>query len=463
MSNINPDSLEGRDINNLFHPTTNFRNLIQDGPLVIKEGKGVFVRDHAGREYIEGLAGLWCTSLGYGIEELADAAREAMTTMGFAHLFGGRSHESAIELAEKINALSPIGKGKVFFGTSGSDANDTQIKIIRYYFNAIGKPEKKTIIAHNRGYHGVGIGSGSLTGIPVNHDMFDLPIDGVAHVRCPHYYHEAEPGETEEEFSSRLAQELEELIFELGPEKVAAFIAEPIMGAGGVVVPPTTYYKKVQEVLKRHEVLLIDDEVICGFGRTGNAFGAQTLGMEPDTVSIAKALSSGYQPISAVMIPDRMYDALVEPSANNGVFGHGYTYSGHQVSCAVASRTLDLYDEWDVFDHVSSVSADFQAKLRIFSDHPLVGEARGVGLIGAVEFVQNKITKSSFSPAGLVGQYCIARCLDQGLILRALKDTIAFCPPLVITSDEIEELFTRFTKALDETWKWVKETDTLEK
>ena len=236
-------------------------------------------------------------------------------------MFGGRSHQAAIELAEKVNALSPIGKGKVFFGTSGSDANDTQIKIIRYYFNVIGKPEKKIIIAHKRGYHGVGIGSGSLTGIPANHNLFDLPIDGVAHTRCPHYFHEAEPGETEEEFSSRLAQELEELIIELGTEKIAAFIAEPILGAGGVVVPPKTYYGKVQEVLRRHEVLLIDDEVICGFGRTGNIFGSETLGMEPDTVTIAKALSSGYLPISAVMIPERIYETLIEPSASNGVFG----------------------------------------------------------------------------------------------------------------------------------------------
>ena len=242
-----------------------------------------FVRDNTGKEYIEGLAGLWCTSLGYGVAELGDAAREAMANMGFAHLFAGRSHNSAIDLAERLNAMAPCGKGRVFFGTSGSDANDTQIKVIRYYFNAIGKPEKKIFIGRKRGYHGVTIGSGSLTGIPVNHAFFDLPIPGVEHVTCPHYYREALPGETEEEFTDRLAQELDDKICELGPDKVAAFIAEPVMGAGGVVVPPKGYFAAIQKVLKKHDAFLIDDEVICGFGRTGKPVRSGNIWNEPRT------------------------------------------------------------------------------------------------------------------------------------------------------------------------------------
>ena len=443
------DTLEARDLDAVFHPTTNLKAHREAGPMVVDRGKGIYVYDSHGREYIEGLAGLWCTALGYGVEELVEAAREQMSRMAYTHLFGGKSHEPAIRLAETLKAMSPIDTGKVFFGNSGSDANDTQIKLIRYYNNALGRPRKKKIISRNRAYHGVTMGAGSLTGLSVNHTHFDLPIDGVLHTACPHFYREALPDETEESFATRLAGELEALIEREDPDTIAAFIAEPVMGAGGVVVPPATYFEKIQAVLRRHDVLFIDDEVICGFGRTGAWFGAQTYGMQADTMSLAKGLSSGYLPISAVMVPEWMFEASVEPSARIGAFGHGFTYSGHPVACAVALKNIELMRAWDILGHVGRVSQVFQSRLACFADHPLVGETRGVGLIGAIELVADKQTRKPFEPVGKVGGRCAALCQSEGLIVRNLGDSIAFCPPLVIQQDEIDEMFARFERALD--------------
>lgn len=441
-------SLAARDLDALFHPTTNLKAHRETGPMVVDRGRGVYVYDEHGREYIEGLAGLWCTALGYGVEELVETAREQMAKMSYTHLFGGKSNEPAIRLAEKLKAMSPIDTGKVFFGNSGSDANDTQIKLVRYYNNALGRPRKKKIISRKRAYHGVTMGAGSLTGLPVNHAMFDLPIDGVLHTDCPHHYRDAEPGETPEAFATRLAERLEALIEREDPATIAAFIAEPVMGAGGVVVPPPTYFEKIQAVLRRHDILFIDDEVICGFGRTGAQFGAQTFGLHADTMSLAKGLSSGYLPISAVLVPEWMFEASVEPSARHGAFGHGFTYSGHPVACAVALKNLELMQEWDILGHVARVGPIFQARLNAFADHPLVGEARGVGLIGAIELVADKATGSPFDPVGQVGVRCAALCQQEGLIVRNLGDSIAFCPPLVITEGEIGELFDRFERTL---------------
>ena len=444
-----PNSIEARHIASVLHPATNFKALNADGPLVMTQGKGVFVKDNQGKEYIEGLAGLWCTSLGHGVKELAEAARQQMETVAYTHMFGGRSHEPAINLAEKLKELSPLDTGKVLFGCSGSDANDTQIKLIRYYNNAVGRPEKKKIISRKKGYHGVTLASASLTGLPVNHALFDLPMDGVLHTETPHHYRHAEPGESEEDYAGRLAAQLEEMILSEGPETVAAFIAEPVMGAGGVITPPKTYFQRVKEVLDRHDIIFIDDEVICGFGRTGETFGAVTYGMQADTMTLAKGLSSAYMPISAVLVPDWMYEAMIEPSAANGAFGHGFTYSGHPVSCAVALKTLELMEEWAVMDHVRALAPKFQARLRGFSDHPLVGEARGVGLVGALELVADKAAKTPFDPKQGVGMACYKACMEEGLIIRAIGDSIAFCPPLVITEDEMEEMFARFGRALD--------------
>ncbi|KZE27301.1 aminotransferase [Crenobacter luteus] len=445
-----------RDRAALLHPTTHLGRHAAQGPLIIERGEGIHVWDSEGRRYIEGMAGLWCAALGYGVPELAEAAAEQVRKLSYSHLFGSKSHEPAILLAEKLKELAPFSAGKVFFGHSGSDANDTQIKLIWYYNNLIGRPEKKKIIARDRAYHGVTLGAATLTGLAVNHKGFDLPLDYVRRVRCPHFYREGLPGETEEEFSTRLADELEALIVKEGADTIAAFIAEPVMGAGGVVVPPAGYFEKVQAVLERHDILLIDDEVICGFGRTGRWFGSQTLGMRPDTMSLAKALSSGYQPISAVLIPDSMYEVLEAGSKELGVFGHGYTYSGHPVCAAVALKNLELMQQRRVVEHAAAVADRFQSRLRAFADHPLVGEARGVGLIGAVELVSDKASRRGFAAALGVAAYCQARAEAHGLIVRAMGgDTIAFCPPLVVSEADIDELFDRFARALDDTAAWL--------
>lgn len=442
-----PNSLEARDLESLLHPTTNFKRLRENGPMVLTRAKGVRVYDNNGRDYIEGMAGLWCTALGYGVEELADAAHAQMLSFSYSHLFGGKSHEKAIELAEKLKSLAPV-KGKVFFGCSGSDANDTQMKLLRYYNNAVGRPQKKKIISRKRGYHGVTLASASLTGLPAQHALFDLPLPGVIHVSPPYYYRGAEPGETEAQYAARLAAELEATIVAEGPETVAGFIAEPLMGVGGVLSPPADYFPRVREVLTRHDVIMIDDEVICGFHRTNSPFGATAFKMQPDTMTIAKAMSSAYAPISAVMVPDWLYEAMIEPSAANGSFGHGFTYGGHPVSCAVALRTLELMEEWKIAEHVADVTPHFQKRLRAFADHPLVGDVRGIGLIGAIEMVADKKTKKAFDPTGAAGLACERACHENGLILRPLGDTMAFCPPLVVKRDEIDDLFHRFSRAL---------------
>ena len=325
-------NVQARDVETILHPYTNLAQHRESGPVVIERGEGVHVWDAQGRKLIEGLSGLWCTSLGYNCEELVEAATAQMRRLPFAHLFGSRSHDPAVALAEKLKEISPCPASKVFFANSGSEANDTQIKLIWYMNNALGRPKKKKIISRIGAYHGVTIASASLTGLAANHADFDLPIPGFLHTGRPHYYRDAQPGETEAEFSTRLAQDLDQLIQREGPETVAAFIAEPIMGAGGVILPPETYFAKIQAVLAKYDIYFIADEVICGFGRTGNMFGSQTFGLSPDSISVAKALSSAYAPISAIMIPEEMYQAALEESRKIGTFGHGFTYSGHPVS-----------------------------------------------------------------------------------------------------------------------------------
>jgi 4-aminobutyrate--pyruvate transaminase len=423
--------------------------------MTLSKADNIYVWDDQGRQYIEGFAGLWCTALGYGNEEVAQAGYEQMKSLSFGHLFAGKGHETATLLAEKLKAMVPGGFSKVFFGLSGSDANDTQIKLVRYYNNAMGRPQKKKIIGRVKGYHGITIAAGSLTGLPQFHSGFDLPIDGVLHTDAPFYYRFAEPGESEEDFASRLAAKLEELILSEGPDTVAAFIAEPIMGAGGVLLPPRTYFEKVQAVLRKHDVLFIDDEVICGFGRTGNPFGAQTFGLEPDTMSLAKALTSAYAPLSAVMVPGKMFNAMVDAAGELGVFAHGFTYSGHPLSTAVALKVLEIYERDKILEHAAEVSGRFQQRLRGFADHPLVGDARGIGLVGACELVANKTSKAMFEPPGSVGAYCLERCHEHGLISRAIGEVMVVCPPLIITEEQIDEMFDRYGKALDETLDWV--------
>jgi 4-aminobutyrate--pyruvate transaminase len=445
------NSAASRDIAYQLHPYTNLKKHESEGPLVITEGKGVYVYDENGKEYIEGLAGLWCTALGFGEERLVEAATQQLKKLPYYHVFNHKSHDPSVELAERLIALMPVKMSKVFFNNSGSEANDTAVKMVWYYNNARGRPRKKKIIARMRGYHGVTVASASLTGLPANHRDFDLPIANVRHADCPHHYRYAKPGESEEDFATRLAESLDAQILREDPETVAAFIAEPVMGAGGVIVPPRTYFEKIQQVLKKYDVLLIADEVICGFGRTGNMFGTETFGLKPDIITMAKALSSAYLPISATIVSEELYQAFVAQSEKIGVFAHGYTYSAHPVCCAVAVETLKIYEERNILAHVRRVAPRFQEGVRRFAGHPLVGEVRGVGLLAGIELVKDKATKAPFDLKMGVGPTMAARAQESGLICRALMDTLALCPPLVITEKEIDEMLRRFGKALDET------------
>jgi 4-aminobutyrate---pyruvate transaminase len=443
------NSAASRDKAFVLHPYTNLHAHETQGPLIIERGEGVRVYDDADNAYIEGMASLWCVSLGWGEERLVQAAANQMRKLSSYHIFGHKSHEPGIDLAEKLIGLAPVPMSKVFFANSGSEANDTAVKLIWYYNNALGRPDKKKILARVRGYHGVTVATASLTGLPNNHRDFDLPIARISHADCPHHYRNAKPGESEEEFATRLAEQLEAQILAEGPDTVAAMFCEPIMGAGGVVVPPATYYEKIQAVLKKYDVLLVADEVICGFGRTGNFWGSQTMGMRPDILTCAKQLSSGYLPISAVMVSDAIYRACVDESKKIGTFGHGYTYSAHPVAAAVALETLAIYQERDMIGHVRDVAPLFQRRLRALADHTLVGEARGVGLIGAIELVADKTTKATFEPVGRAGAVVNGLAQEHGLIVRAMGDSIALCPPLVITEEDINQVFDRLTKALD--------------
>jgi 4-aminobutyrate--pyruvate transaminase len=445
-----------RDIEALLHPYTNAVTHRRVGAHLIESGKGVHVWDESGRRMIEGMAGLWCCGLGFGDDELIEAAREQLGKLPYYHLFGGRTHEPAIELAEKIKDIFPVPMSRVFYCSSGSEANDTQVKLIWYFNNALGRPEKKKIISRRKGYHGVTLVSASMTGLPVNHASFDLPFDFIKHTTCPHFWREGREGETEAEFSARLAAELDALIEAEGPETVAAFISEPVMGAGGVIVPPKGYFEAIAPVLAKHDVMWIDDEVICGFGRTGNWFGAETFGMQPTSVSMAKQMTGGYVPLSAVAMDQRMAEVIEAESGRHPSLGHGFTYGGHPLGCAVGVKAIEIYQRRDIVGHVRRIAPLFQAKLRALGEHPLVGEARGVGLMGALELSPNPATAATFAQPGKVGPKLSSILVEHGVILRAIGDTLAFCPPMIISEAEIEELFAPVEAALDATHAWAK-------
>jgi 4-aminobutyrate---pyruvate transaminase len=446
-----------RDLNVLFHPLSNLKVLAERGPLIIERGQGVRVFDAAGKDYIEAMSGLWCTALGWGDEELVEAAAEQMRKLSYGHVFGGKSHEPAIALAEKLKELSPFPVGKVFFACSGSEANDTQVKFAWYAANARGQTKRKKIISRTMGYHGVTLAATSLTGIPSIHKGFDAPFDFALHTDMPHHYRGAEPGESEMDYSARLAANLEALIQKEGPDTIAAMIVEPVMGAGGAIVPPDGYFDAITKVLMHHAIPLISDEIITGFGRTGEWFGCAKYGFEPDSVSIAKALSSAYLPVSAVMLSPEMTELIDRESRRLNVLGHGLTYGGHPVTTAVALKTLEIYQRRDIVGHVRHVAPLFLSRLKQLEEHPLVGEARGVGLIAGIELVADKKTKARFDPARQVNQVATNFAEDNGLIVRPLPtDRLALCPPLIISEAEINELFDRLTRALDATADWAK-------
>ena len=443
-----------RDIETVIHPYTNLARHREVGPLILNEGRGIYLYDDKGKRYLEGLAGLWCTALGYGNQEIAEAGAEALRKVSFTHAFGGKSHDGVIELSEKLKELAPCPASKILFGTSGSEGNDMQMKLTWYMNNARGKPEKKKIISRVRAYHGVTIASASLTGLPWVHNDFDLPIRNVVHTSCPHFYRFGKDGETEEQFASRMAQDLEDLILREGPETCAAFIAEPVMGAGGVIMPPKGYFEKIHPILEKYDIRFIADEVICGFGRTGKWFGSTTMGMKPHSITMAKAITSAYFPMSAITIEEDLYQAMLDESRKLGTFGHGYTYTAHPVGCAIALKTIEIYERDKIMEHVAKMSPVFQMRLNKLADHPMVGEARGVGLIGAIELVADKVTKRSFDPKKMAGATAVNKLQDLGLIVRNIQDSVAFCPPLVITTDEIHEMFDMVEKGLDQLEAW---------
>lgn len=441
----------------VIYPTTNFTAIEQ---LCIDRGEGIYVYDTDGKQYIEGLAGLWCTSLGYSNTEVVDAITEQLNKLPFSHTFGGKTHAPIMELADKLRAMVPIEDAYFFFGNSGSDANDSHYKMLRYYFNAIGKPEKRKIITRERGYHGVTVAAGALTSLPANLAHFDAPLEalGVLRTESPHYYTNRKGNETEAQFVDRIINSLEEQIISEGPDTIAAMIVEPITGASGVIVPPEGYYEKLQAVLRKYDILVWADEVITGFGRTGNDFGCTTMGIQPDLMTFAKQLSSAYFPISAAVIPGWMYEAMIEQTNQVGVFGHGYTYSGHPAACAAALKTLEIYERDNLFVHAAEVGDYLQAQLReAFTDHPLVGEVRGKGLIAALELVSNKTTGASFDK-GIAGATAQQFCQDNGLLLRAVAgNALALCPPLIITRAEIDALMGKLKAAIDSTYAEMKD------
>lgn len=444
-----PNSSFARDVSAHLHPQTNLRLHEQIGPLIAEHGDGIYIVDSDGNRLLEGMAGLWCASLGFSNKRLADAAYAQLLRLPYQQTFAHRSNEPAIELAEMLLAKAPSPMAKVMFQTSGSEAIDTAIKLVWYYHQSIGQPQKRKIIGRVRAYHGTTVASASLTGLPNMHRGFGIPIDGFIHVSCPHFYREAQEGENEDQFATRLADELEQTIVREGPDTVGAFFAEPVMGTGGVIVPPEGYFEKIHAVLQRYDVLLVADEVICGFGRTGNYWGSETFGIKPDMLTCAKGLSAAYFPISAVMISDPIYQAIADQTAALGGFGQGYTYGGHPVGAAVARETLRIYDEMNVVDHVRAIAPLLQDGLRRFSSHPLVGEVRGIGLMGALEFVSDKPSKTPFAASLRVGGRISDALRRQGVLLRALGDTLVCAPPLIIEKDGIETILSAIGLALD--------------
>ncbi|MCS6987621.1 MAG: aminotransferase [Sphingomonadaceae bacterium] len=430
--------LRQADLAHVFHPQTDLARHAEVGPFLIERAQGVWVWDAEGRRYLDAMAGLWCVGLGYSEPRLVEAARRQLERLPFCQSFGGRAHAPAIRLAERLAALAPPGLTRVFFASSGSEANDTAIKLAWYLWNARGAPQRKRILARRRSYHGVTVASGSLTGLPLLHGGFDLPQPFVHHLTAPHAAQQAAPGESEEAFAARLVRELEEAIATLGADTIAAFVAEPVIGAGGVIVPPAGYFPAVQEVLRRHGILFVVDEVITGFWRTGPVWGAEAFGIEPDLLVCAKQLTSGYQPLSAVLVREDLYREIATESGRRGSFAHGFTWSGHPVACAVGLEALNLYAERDIARHVARIAPEFQRRLRQAGEHPRVREARGLGLLGGLEMRE---------PADAARLEAAARA--RGLIVRAVGgDTVALCPPLVIEGAELDALFDRLTLAL---------------
>ena len=446
MTNKNPQTLAWQNLSNDHHlaPFSDFKQLKEVGPRIITHAKGVYLWDSEGHKILDGMAGLWCVAIGYGRDELADAASKQMRELPYYNLFFMTAHPPVLELSKVIAEIAPEGMNHVFFTGSGSEGNDTMLRMVRHYWAIKGKPNKKVIISRKNGYHGSTVAGASLGGMTYMHEQGDLPIPGITHIPQPYWF--GEGGDmSPEEFGIWAANQLEEKILEIGVDNVGAFIAEPIQGAGGVIVPPDTYWPRIKEILAKYDILFVADEVICGFGRTGEWFGSDFYGLKPDMMTIAKGLTSGYIPMGGLIVRDEVVDVLNE----GGDFNHGFTYSGHPVAAAVALENIRILRDEKIIEKVQAETAPYlQKRLRELNDHPLVGEVRGVGMLGAIELVQDKATRKRYEGKG-VGMICRQFCFDNGLIMRAVGDTMIISPPLVITRDEIDELVTKARKCLD--------------
>jgi len=438
--------LQRLDSNHYLHPFTDPKALLEKGARVITSADGIYIWDSDGEKILDAMAGLWCVNVGYGREVLSRIAYEQSKELPYYNSFFKTTTPPAIALAEKLVEVTPDGFNQVFYTNSGSEANDTVIRTVRRYWRLLEKPEKRIIISRKRAYHGSTVAAASLCGDSIYHEMDGLPIPDIVHVDCPYWY--GEGGDlTPDEFGLKSAQSLESKIKELGPEKVAAFIGEPIQGAGGLIVPPDTYWPEIQRICDKYGILLISDEVICGFGRTGNWFGCETYGFKPDLMPIAKGLSSGYMPIGGVMIHDKIAEVLIK---KGGEFSHGYTYSGHPVACAVALGNLKIIEEEQLVEKVAKETGPYLKKRwQEFENHPLVGEVRTVGMLGAIELVEDKDKRKFFDSSKKVGDTCRDFCFENNLVMRALHDAMVVSPPLTITVEQIDEMFDLVKLCLD--------------
>ncbi len=448
MYNYTTEQMQELDLKHYLHPFTDYKKLANEGSRIITRAQGIYLWDSEDNQYLDGMAGLWCVNVGYGRDEIADAVSQQIRELPYYNSFFKTANPPSVELSRLACSLAPEQMNHVFFTGSGSESNDTVVRMVRHYWASAGQPDRKVIISRHNAYHGSTVAAASLGGMKPMHAQGGLPIPDVVHINQPYWYQDG--GDlSPEDFGSKVANELEEKILELGQDKVAAFIGEPIQGAGGVIIPPSTYWPRIQEICQKYDILLVADEVICGFGRTGEWFGSDFFNIQPDLMPIAKGLSSGYLPIGGVLVSDRVANGLIE---NGGEFAHGFTYSGHPVAAAAAIANLTILRDEGMVENVrDNLAPHLSEKWGQLADHPLVGEARCVGLIGAIELVKDKSSRQFFDDRGDVGTLCRDTCINNGLISRAVEDTMVISPPLCITKEQIDELVDRMAKCLDMT------------
>ncbi|MDQ6433224.1 aminotransferase [Mesorhizobium sp. LHD-90] len=451
---MKPTWLADRDIASVMHPYTNLKKHLDVGPVMITRGEGIYLYDENDRALLDGAAGQWCSSLGYGKANarIAKVASDALIDLPYSHIFRHQSHKSVVELSEKLLALAPVPMSKVMLQCSGSEANDTAVKMVWYYWAGRNQPQRRKIISRMGSYHGSTCASLSLTGNTDYYRSFGLPLDGFLKVSGLNYYRTGLPGETEDQFTDRLAKELEDLIVKEGPDTIAAFWADPVQGNAGALPPPKGYFEKVQKILKKYDIVFVVDEVICGFGRTGEWWGTQRYGLEPDIITSAKGLSSAMQPISAVLVNEKIFSVIAAESDRLGSFIHGYTYAGHPVTTAVTVEVIKVYEELDIVGHVKGLERQFQAILESFRDHPLIGNVSGVGLLGGLEMVKDKETKTAFPKEFGLAPKIEAAGRSHGVLVRVIADRLVFAPPLIITAEELDKLAAGARAALDDVY-----------